>query len=148
MSLLPSDFYNGTVARSSTNSAVVPELVDYVIDLETGYLVVSDSGQFILCTGLRAVIMQIWRKLHIMKGEFLIYSSSYGNTFSELVGQGKSYADSYIYNKLTDAIVDKIYVKSISNLTTSLTNDKYIVSFTANTIYGDTSQVLDIDLEQ
>lgn len=149
MGLLPSDFYNGTISKSVlTNTSSEPELLkDYVIDLETGKLVISDSGQFTICTGLRAVIMQMWRKLHTNKGQFIIYSSSYGNTFSDFKGKGKSYADSYAYQKLVDCIVDKVYITSISNFSTSLVNDKYTMAFTANTIYGDTEQVLAIDLE-
>ena len=150
MGLLPSDFYNGTISKSTlTNtSTTTPELLkDYLIDLETGKPVISESGQFTICTGLKAVIMQMWRKLHTNKGQFIIYSSTYGNTFSEFKGKGKSYADLYAYQKLVDCIVDKTYVTSISNFSTSLTNDKYIMSFTISTIYGDSSQVLSIDLE-
>lgn len=149
MGILPSDFYSGTISSSkiATTTTEVPLLQDYLIDLATGHLVVSDSGQFIIVTGLKAVIMQMWRKLHTTKGLFSIYSSTYGNTLDTLKGKGKSYADLYVYKIISDCIIDGIYVKSINNFTTELTKDKYVIAYTINTIYGDTSEKLDIDLE-
>jgi hypothetical protein len=149
MGILPSDFYNGNVSTTTniTDNTTPNLLIDYVIDLTTGYPIVSDSGQFIVCNGLKAVVMQMWRKLHVVKKEFIIYSSKYGNTFIELKGKGKSYADLYAYQKLVDSIVDNIYILSVSNFSTSLDKDKFTMGFTANTIYGDTSQVLQIELE-
>lgn len=147
MGLLPSDFYSGNII-SNAKETITPELLkDYLIDLDTGYLVVSDSGQFTIVTGLEAVIMQIWRKLHITKNTYLIYSSKYGNTFLDLIGNSKSYADAYAYTKLSEAIVDDIYVKKISSYSTSLNDTEYIINFTVNTIYGDTQQTLSVDLE-
>lgn len=148
MGLLPPDFYDNTLSSNVVSKTKeVPLLQDYLIDLDTGYLIVSDSGQFTIVTGLRAVVMQMWRKLHTVRGEFSIYDSKYGNTLNELIGKGKSYADVYAFQKVSDAIIDKIYVLSINNFSTELSKDKYIINFTANTIYGDTSSTIGIPLE-
>lgn len=145
MGLLPSDFYSNTIS-SSTTKTEIPLLKDYLIDLNTGHLVVSSSGQFTIVTGLKAVIVQMWRKIHTKQGLYAIFSSSYGSTFHELVGKGKSYADLYAYKKVVDCIVDGTYVKSINNFSTSFDGSSYTISFTINTIYGDSAEVLDIDL--
>jgi hypothetical protein len=148
MGILPSDYYNGTItSSSSTNSKSAPPLLqDYLIDLDTGYLIVSESGQFTIVSGLQAIVMQTWRKLHTEQGVYEIFSSKYGNTFTDLIGKGKSYADNYAYTKLESALVDDIYIKSVDNVKVKLSKDSYTISFTLDTIYGDTSQVLNIPL--
>jgi hypothetical protein len=148
--LLPTDFYNGNItSMSSTKSfdSTPPLLKDYLIDLDTGYLVKNESGQFTIVNGLEAIVMQIWRKLHTPKGVYEIFSKNYGNTFNDLIGYGKGYADSYASSKLTEAIVDNVYVKSINNVKLSLEKDCYTINFTINTIYGDTSSTISIPLE-
>lgn len=143
--LLPTDFYNGNLITSGAfkkSTKNPPMLQDYLIDLETGFPVVSKSGQFTIVEGLEAVVTQIWRKLHIERGVYQIFSSKYGNTFDELKGYGKSYADAFSAKKLKDAIQDGIYVKSVDNIELYLEGSVYTISFTLRTIYGDTSQKL------
>jgi hypothetical protein len=149
MGFLPSDFYNGTLTSKSVirNSTIVPLLKDYLIDFNTGFLVKSDSGQYTIVTGLQAVIMQIWRKLHTPQGVYDIFSNKYGNTFEELKGKGKSYGDSYAKQKLESALVDNIYIKSIDNVTLTLEKSIYTINFTIDTIYGNTAEKLNIPLE-
>lgn len=145
---LPIDFYNGTlVSASKLTNTNLPLLKDYLIDLETGYPITSQSGQFIIVEGLEAIVMQIWRKLHIEQGVYKIFSLKYGNTFNDLIGKGKSYGDAYSSKKLNEAIVDKAYINSVDNVDLSLLESKYTISFTINTIYGDTSMKLDVPLE-
>lgn len=148
--LFPTDFYNGTLtsknsSKSTTNNP--PLLKDYLIDLDTGFPIVSNSGQFTIVTGLEAVIMQTWRKLHTPQGVYEIFSSKYGNTFDELIGKGKSYADAFASQKLQSALVDKVYIKSVNDIKTILAKDKYIITFTINSIYGDTKDKVNINLE-
>jgi hypothetical protein len=149
LGILPPDFYNGTIISNSknNNSTNLPLLRDYLIDLDTGYLIKSDSGQFTIVTGLQAIITQVWRKLHTPKGKYEMFSSKYGNTFDELKGKGKSYGDAYAYTKLQSALVDNKYIKSVDNVTLKLEKDKYTITFTLNTFYGNTSTKIDIPLE-
>jgi hypothetical protein len=147
LGLLPPDFYNGTISNKNSNSTTVPLLQDYLIDLDTGFLVKSESGQFTIVTGLQAVIMQVWRKLHTPQGKYEIFSKKYGNTFDDLKGKGKSYGNAYAYSKLQSALVDGVYVKSVDNVKLTLDKDKYTISFTLGTLYGDTQDKLDIPLE-
>jgi hypothetical protein len=146
---LPNDFYNGTLITNASikSNSTPPLLKDYLIDLDTGYLVVTDSGQFQVVQGLRAVIMQVWRKLHTDNSVYEIFSSKYGNTFKDLIGKGKDFANAYAYSKLESAIVDGVYVTSVDNVKVSLSKSSYFISFIINTIYGNTSEVLNIPLE-
>jgi hypothetical protein len=146
--VLPSDFYNNTLSSTTTyKTETVPSLTDYLIDLDTGFLVVSDSGQFTRVSGLDAVIVQMWRKLNTKQGVFSIYSSSYGNLLDLLKGKGKVYGDTYASQLITSAIVDGTYVKAISNFKTTLESSSYTISYTANTSFGDTSQQISIGLD-
>lgn len=148
--LLPTDFYNGNLITSGAlknSSKNPPMLQDYLINLDTGFPIVSESGQFTIVDGLEAVVTQIWRKLHIERGIYQIFSSKYGNTFNELIGQGKSFADAFAAKKLKDAIQDGIYVKSVDNIKLSLDGSVYTIDFTIRTIYGDTAQKLTFPFE-
>jgi hypothetical protein len=147
-SMFPTDFYNGTLITSSKlPTRDIPLLVDYLIDLDTGYPIVSKSGQFTIVEGLEAIVMQMWRKLHIERGIYQIFSSKYGNTFDDLKGKGKSYADAYANKKLIEAVVDKVYVNSVNNVDLSLDGSIYTISFTIDSIYGNTEFKLNIPLE-
>ena len=73
---------------------------------------------------------------------YQIFSKKYGNTFDELKGKGKSYADAFSAKKLKDAIQDGIYVKSVDNIELYLEGSVYTISFTIKTIYGDTKEKL------
>jgi hypothetical protein len=92
--------------------------------------------------------MQIWRKLHTHEGVYDIFlNKKYGNTFEELKGKGKSYGEAYAKQKLEQALVDNIYVKSVDNVSLKLEKSLYTISFTINTIYGNTDEKLNIPLE-
>lgn len=148
--LLPTDFYNGNLINSGAlknTKENPPMLQDYLIDLDTGFPIVSKSGQFTIVEGLEAVVTQIWRKLHVERGVYQIFSSKYGNTFDELKGKGKDYADAFSPSKLKQAIQDGIYVKSVDNINLSLDGSVYTISFTVKSIYGDTAQKLRFPFE-
>ena len=129
--LLPTDFYNGSLITSGVlknTKENPPMLQDYLIDLDTGFPILSKSGQFTIVEGLEAIVTQIWRKLHVERGVYQIFSSKYGNTFDELIGKGKSYADAFASQKLQSALVDKVYIKSVNDIKTILAKDKYIIT--------------------
>lgn len=141
--LLPTDFYNGNLITSGVlknSSKNPPMLQDYLIDLDTGFPILSKSGQFTIVEGLEAVVTQIWRKLHIERGVYQIFHQNMGILWWTK-GYGKSYADAFSA-KLKDAIQDGIYIKSVDNIDLSLDGSFYTISFTIKTIYGDTSQKL------
>ena len=133
MSIFPSEFYTGEVPI-----VVAPSysLTDYLIDFETGTIVLNETGQAIIVEGLDALNCQIWRKLNTMKERYLIYSQEYGNTLYELQGYSKANADSLISIKLNEAIVDNYYVLGVRNIETEFDGSLYTVHFQIDTIFG------------
>ena len=89
MGLFPEDFYNNRI--DNVKETETPLLKDYAIDLDTGEIILNEKGQPIIVNGIDAVIAQAYRKIHIDKGKYIIYSNNYGNDFKKLVGKSKSY---------------------------------------------------------
>lgn len=145
MSLFPNDFYNNKI--DNVKETEIPLLKDYAIDLETGAIILNDLEQATIVSGLDAVIAQAYRKIHTDKNRYIIYSSSYGSEFKNLIGKGKSYGDTYAYQMLVDCLVDNKYVTGISNFYTDLEQGKYSINFTLNSIYGDYSDSFYVDLD-
>lgn len=145
MGLFPEDFYNNRIDNTKTNE--IQLLKDYAIDLNTGEIIIDEKGQPTIVSGLDAVIAQAYRKTHIDKGKYIIYSNKYGNDFKKLIGKGKSYGDTFAYQMLVDCLVDNKYVTGISNFYTVLDESQYSINFTLNSIYGDYSDSFYIDLD-
>nr|DAH85411.1 MAG TPA: Protein of unknown function (DUF2634) [Caudoviricetes sp.] len=145
MALFPNDFYNNKI--DNVKETEIPLLKDYAIDLETGAIILNDLEQATIVSGLDAVIAQAYRKIHTDKNRYIIYSSSYGSEFKNLIGKGKSYGDTYAYQMLVDCLVDNKYVTGISNFYTDLEQGKYSINFTLNSIYGDYSDSFYVDLD-
>lgn len=145
MGLFPNDFYNNKI--DNVKETEIPLLKDYAIDLETGTIILNDLGQATIVSGLDAVIVQAYRKIHTDKERYIIYSSNYGSEFKKLIGKGKSYGDTYAYQMLVDCLVDNKYVTGISNFSTNLESGRYTINFTLNSIYGDYSNSIYVDLD-
>lgn len=145
MALFPTDFYSGTVSEPTT---VTYSLQDYLINMETGEIVLDELGRVTIVEGLDALNTQIWRKIHCKKGVYLIYSEDYGNTFDELFGKSKEYSDFVIGQKLKEALVDKYYVTGIKSVETSLLEDgTYKVEFQIDTVFGVSEESLTISMD-
>lgn len=145
MGLFPTDFYNNKIDNVKVTE--IPLLKDYAINLDTGEIILNEKGQPTIVTGIDALIAQAWRKLHIDKGKYFIYSNSYGNDFKKLIGKNKSYGDTYTYQMLADSLVDNKYITGISDFYTELEKSKYSINFTINSIYGNYSDSFYIDLD-
>lgn len=142
MALFPKDFYSGTISEPTT---VTYSLQDYLINMETGEIVLDEIGRAIIVEGLDALNTQIWRKIHSKKSVYLIYSEDYGNTLDELFGKSKEYIDFVIGQKLKEALVDNYYVTGIKSVETSLLEDgTYRVDFQIDTVFGVSEESLTI----
>lgn len=134
-SMFPDDFYNNTI---DANTSTEPDMLyDYLIDLDNGNIVLDETTKSaIIVSGLDAIIVQTYRKLHTDKGIYLIYDNNYGNKLKTLIGKGKKYADTYIEEFLISCLVDNTYVKKITDIETSMKSNVYSVYFVMDTIYG------------
>ena len=143
-SLFPTDFYNNTLDTKKENE--LPMLYDYLIDLNTGHLVLDEHKRCIIVSGVNAIVVQSYRKIFTPQGQYFIYSNEYGSKLREFIGMGKSYADTFIEDYLNRCLVSNWkYVNKIKNVTTKLVGNHYIVNFQMETVYGDV-KYKDLDL--
>lgn len=145
MSLFPTDFYNNKIDNDKETE--IPLLKDYAINLDTGEIILNEKGQPIIVTGIDAVAVQAYRKIHTDKNRYIIYSSGYGSEFKKLIGKGKSYGDTYAYQMLYDCLVDNKYITGINNFSTTLENSGYTINFILNSIYGNYANSFYVDLD-
>lgn len=144
MSIFPNDFYTGGVPAIETPTY---SLTDYLINMETGEIVLDETGRAIIVEGIDALNCQIWRKLHVREMRYLIYTPEYGNTLDDLFGKSKAYADSVINMKIHDAVVDDYYVLGIKFLETDFDGSTYYVNFQIDTVFGVLDESLTINID-
>lgn len=102
-------------------------------------LPIFKNGETIIVTGKEAVKVWIWNALKTVRKRYKIYTWNYGNDVEELIGSPYSYelkkeeAARYIKECLTI----NPYITNITNINTDFNEDNLIISFKAETIYGD-----------
>lgn len=108
------------------------EPVDYEIDFTTGKL----TGRII--RGLPAIEQWIRLALGTERYFYTQFSWDYGGELQDLIG--RNYQEEYIHSEVKRMIADALSVNkdidSISNVNEVMDNDKMIVTFTVNTVYG------------
>lgn len=144
-SIFSDDFYSDIIDVKKENE--IPMLYDYLIDLETGALVLDEKGQATIVSGYDAILSQTFGKINTVINTYLIYDNTYGSKIRRLIGKGKSYADMFIEQYLIECLVDKVYVNAIKNVHTKLKNGLYKVYFTMDTIYGNVPYAFDVEVE-
>lgn len=105
------------------------------IDFRTGQL----TGKIV--EGVEAIKVWIWLALQTPRYRYYVYSWDYGSEFENLIGQG--YSEEYIETEARrmteDCLLINEDIQSISNFSVNMEDGALLVSFTANTIYGDIS---------
>ena len=135
MSLFSEDFYNNTI--NVKQDTQLPILRDYLIDLNTGHLILDEYGRCQIVEKQSAIVCQAYRKIHTPEGKYCIYSPTYGSRLRTLIGKGKQYADEFIEEFLIRALVNNWdYVNSISIISTEFNGSTYTVNFQMDTVYG------------
>lgn len=129
MNLFPT--YIEESAETTAENAKVPK--EYEVDLETGQL----TGRIV--EGLEAIKIWIWLTLQTARYRYHIYSWDYGNEFEELIGKGytEEYLETEAKRMMEDCLLINENIKSVSDFSLIVGNEKLQISFTANTIYGD-----------
>lgn len=106
---------------------------EYGIDFETGQL----TGEIV--EGLEAIKAWIWLALQIPRYRYTIYTWDYGNEYDEIIGQAYSeeYLEAELYRMTEDCLLVNEHIEEISDFNVEIKNDTPLVSFVAETLYGD-----------
>jgi hypothetical protein len=122
-------------------SEIVTELPIYK---ETKWDYENDSpiflnGSPVIVTGKEAVLVWIWKALHVTRYRYEIYTWDYGNEIESLIGQPfteelkKSEAARYV----EECLLVNPYITGVENITVSFSKDVISISCTVETIYGE-----------
>lgn len=130
MSLFPA-YIENSITQTVEEKKAVPK--EYEIDFKTGQL----TGRTV--EGKEAIKIWIWLALQTPRYRYYIYSWDYGSEFEELIGQGytKEYIDAEVQRMTEDCLLVNEDIQSISNFSVSMENSQLVISFTADTIYGE-----------
>ena len=152
-SLFPSGFYDNTIKKTDLNNANTLELAkDIKQNLDTGEFILDENNNFIIVTGLEAVIQMCRRSLLTPKQNkektsgYIIYSSNYGSRLYLLFGKTKNEIDFYAEEYVRECLSHIKYVTEISNFNIEkVKTGEYNLKFTINTIYGSSDEEISIE---
>ena len=129
-------FSDGNTVRKSS----LPMAKEYEIDFEKWAL----TGRIV--TRKKAVAMWACLALSTARYRFLIYSWEYGNELETLIGSiySTQYVTAECKRMVEECLSVNPYIEGISDFQVELTDDKLIISFTLNTIYGDEGVTMNV----
>lgn len=106
---------------------------EYQIDFATGQL----TGT--LVEGLEAIRIWAFLAINTARYRYDIYSWDYGCEIEDMIGQSltQEYLDTEIPRVIEECLMVNPHIKSISNISIALIDDKLSGSFTINTDYGE-----------
>lgn len=104
---------------------------------------------------LEAVKQAIYLILNIERYEYLIYDWDYGFQISDLIGSEINSILPEIQNRITDALIQDTRINSVDDFSFDIKGlkekglypkNKVIVYFTVNTIFGATSETVNLNI--
>lgn len=137
MSIFPDSYNQNNLKTTSVTTSSAPDLLrEYAWDFEANEILIDENGKFTIVEGLEAVKVRVCLALQIQRNRYLIYYSGIGNRLKSLIGKNSAYINKNIPSLLDEALVDNIYITSISDITCTLEDDAVTIEFTVNSIYG------------
>ncbi len=137
MSIFPESYKRNNLKTTNVTMSTTPDLLkEYAWDFDTEEILIDENGKLTIVEGLEAVKVRVWLALQIQRNRYLIYYSGIGNRLKSLIGKNSAYINKNIQSLLDEALVDNIYITSISDITCTLDDDIVTIEFTVNSIYG------------
>lgn len=156
--LFPSGFYDNTLRKTeltnatSNKTTTLPLAKDIKQNLNTGEFILDSKKDFVIITGLEAVIQMCRRQLLTPKQNkektsgFIIYSSNYGSRIYLLFGKTKTEIDFYAEEYIMESLSSIPYVTGISNFEIEkVKTGEYNLKFVINTVYGNTTEEIPVE---
>ena len=145
---------NGITNESQTNQITIPSKT-YKLNLDvatpTNQINSNLSNNFAVdriigyVDNLEAVKQAIYHILMTERYAYLIYSRNYGVELEQYIGKDLDYIEATIEDTLSEALMYDLRITNVQvNNIEKVDNDKVLINFTANTIYGDL--VLEVDI--
>lgn len=131
MSLFPTYIEEDETLEAEEEETEIPR--EYGIDFVTGQL----TGGIV--EGIDALKVWIWFALQTPRYRYPVYTWDYGNEFEDLIGQGYSeeYIEAEAQAMTEDCLLVNEHIEGIADFSAVIENSRLIVSFTAETAFGD-----------
>lgn len=131
MSLFPTYIEEDETLEAEEEETEIPR--EYGIDFVTGQL----TGKIV--EGIDALKVWIWFALQTPRYRYPVYTWDYGNEFEDLIGQGYSeeYIEAEAQAMTEDCLLVNEHIEGIADFSAVIENSRLIVSFTAETAFGD-----------
>ena len=99
---------------------------------------VFKNKQPIIVSGIEAIKVWIWNALKTERKRYVIYTHNYGSDIEELIGQPYSDTVKSMECKrlIEECLIINPYITAVNGIDVQFENDRLIISFTAETIYG------------
>lgn len=111
----------------------------FLFNFETGDFVLRD-GKLVEVEGIEAVRIWVHKTILTRRFRFKVYEGTeYGALIEDLIGSAYpiEFIESELDRELKEAFMQHPAITNVSNLSVEHINDKGIVSFTIDTIYGE-----------
>ena len=99
---------------------------------------VFKNKQPIIVSGIEAIKVWIWNALKTERKRYVIYTHNYGSDIEELIGHPYSDTVKSMECKrlIEECLIINPYITAVNGMDVQFENDRLIISFTAETIYG------------
>lgn len=126
------------------DSEELPDLIDWAVDFETGEMLTKGGIPYIV-RGIEALKVWIYKTLGTRQNAYMAYSSDYGASLHDIRGKyNVSDAAPYVETIITETLTASDYIIGVSGFAFSSCGDTLHVSFTVDTVYGDTEMEVDV----
>jgi len=102
---------------------------------------VFENGSPVIVSGKEAVLVWAWKALHTARYRYEIYTWDYGCEIESLVGQpfSEELKQSEATRYLRECLLINPYITGVNNITVRLEGEKFSISCTIETVYGEVS---------
>lgn len=91
-----------------------------------------------------AMIQAIYKILNTERYAYPIYSDNYGIELIDLIGEDAEWVCPELQRRIEEALLQDERIKEVSDFDFTIEDDKIHVSFTASTIFGDTTVIKEV----
>lgn len=122
------------------------EDLEEVIEPDTTFGISSDMTRVdSIINGLEAVKQAVYIMLNIERYQYIIYSFDFGVELQDLIGEPIDYIEAELERRISDCLEQDDRITEVTDFEFEKAgNDKLLVSFSVNTIYGTIEETLEV----
>ena len=100
---------------------------------------------FSVIDGLESIKQAVYIMLNIERYQYIIYSFDFGVELQDLIGEPIDYIEAELERRISDCLEQDDRITEVTDFEFEKAgNDKLLVSFSVNTIYGTIEETLEV----